>query len=215
MGFEAMYNNSVAIAGCDKCQRGTGRKGPETLLVLLPGPGWDIGVAGAGEGSHRQGQAAPLLPSTAGRGASSVLPENRELLVCVWAVLRPRGSCSPVPEGSGSTGGCWSSGTSPACPGSQLWFSRIGGMLGTGSFLSCRGCSGCCRSSPRHGLPKGLLLTCLCGSPSNANPLFGGLPTPTALSCATACSELPPLSQGHRHVGADKQTRHVSVQQQQ
>lgn len=83
MGFEAMYNNSVAIAGCDKCQRGTGRKGLETLLVLLPGPGWDIGVAGAGEGSHRQGQAAPLLPSMVGRGASSMLPENRELPVCV------------------------------------------------------------------------------------------------------------------------------------
>lgn len=124
MSFEAMYNNSVAIAGCDKCQRGTGRKGPETLLVLLPGPGWDIGVAGAGEGSHRQGQAAPLLPACSRKIGSCrcvsglcCIPEAPAVLFRrAQAALGAAGAQAPaLPAQAASCGfpgleGCWAQG---------------------------------------------------------------------------------------------------------
>lgn len=79
MGFEAMYNNSVAIAGCDKCQRGTGTKGPRRFS------GSSLALGGTWKWQElleepQQGQAVPLC-SPARRAER--LPENRELPACL------------------------------------------------------------------------------------------------------------------------------------
>lgn len=194
MGFEAMYNNSVAIAGSDKCQHGTGRKGPETQLLLLPGPGWDREVAGAGGGSHSQGQGSTaLLPSTVGRGASSTLLENWELQVCLgWAPVSQRF----LQSYSGGLGQHWSSGSSSACPGSQLWFSSLRGMLGHGVFFPV--VVVLAAAGAHQGTVSPQWFAAHVALPDIQTPCLGGCPQP---GYATACSELPPHSQGHQHLG--------------
>lgn len=194
-----MYNNSVAIAGSDKCQRGTGRKGPETLLLLLPGPGWDVEVAGAGEGSHSQPCSSPqhgrqrCFQHTPGKwrasgvsGLVSCIPEDPAVLF--WRAQAALGAAGAL---------------AAAQPAQAA---RVGGMLGTGSFLSCRGCSGCCRSPARRGVCPRVCSSC--SSPSHAKPLFEGLPTCTAWLCHCLLRASPSVTGtwalGHRAVGMGK-----------